>query len=137
MPYAVGTTSANPYLNNRQRAIYNNASTYEDPLKSTPDILESLNFTPMTNNVDPLVPAGRPHERESEHSAMWEMACAPPDDYDSRDDDGRRRRRPKLVNLFDLLSTLKKHRTLIPSHTVYSINMERLLCRLHHEGRDD
>lgn len=126
VPYAIGTPSTNPYLINKQRSICSVSS--EAPIRSTPEILESLNFTSMTNNVDPLVPVGRFHEKESEHAAMWELACAHKDSKSSE---------PKVITLYDLLSTLKKHRTLIPSHTVYSINMERLLCRLNHEGHSD
>jgi len=61
-----------------------------------------------------------------QQSAIWELACA-----------HRQASRDQLeqqeVTLYDLLATLKKHRTLIPSHSVYSINMERLICRLNHE----
>ena len=130
MPHAIGIAAPNPYLINKQRASCNGISSTEDPIHETPEILESLNFTSATNNVDPLVPTGRPHERESEHKAMWDLACT--HRYASRAED-----QIKIVTLYDLLSTLKKHRTLIPSHTVYSINMERLLCRLHHEGHND
>ena len=63
---------------------------------------------------------------DDELSTIWEMACAhrqsTRDQFYSQD-----------VTLYDLLATLKKHRTLIPSHSVYSINMERLICRLNHE----
>ena len=43
----------------------------------------------------------------------------------------------KSVTLFDLMHTLQKNRKLIPSHSVYSVNMERLISRLNHPGRDD
>ena len=63
---------------------------------------------------------------DDELSAIWELACA-----------HRQASRDQLysqeVTLYDLLATLKKHRTLIPSHSVYSINMERLICRLNQE----
>ena len=127
MPYAIGN-APNPYLINKQRSCSNGISSTEDPIRETPEIFESLNFTSLTSNVDPLVPTGKTHERESEHTAMWDLACAHRQAKDGQS---------KIVTLFDLLSTLKKHRTLIPSHTVYSINMERLLCRIHHEGHND
>ncbi len=62
-------------------------------------------------------------------SSPWELACAHREV--SRDDESR------VITLYDLLSTLKKHRKLIPAHSVYAINMERLLCRLSHEGHED
>eukprot|EP00093_Oithona_nana_P005681 05681.XXX_218602_219618_1 [CDS] Oithona nana genome sequencing. len=61
-----------------------------------------------------------------EQSAIWELACAHRDAiYPAT--------HPNTVTLFDLMDTLKKDRTLIPSHAVYSLNMERLISRLHHE----
>ena len=129
MPYAIGSAAPNPYLINKQRSSSNGICSTEDPIRETPEIFESLNFTSLTNNVDPLVPTGKTHERESEHTAMWDLACA----HRQASKEGQ----SKIVTLYDLLSTLKKHRTLIPSHTVYSINMERLLCRLNHEGHSD
>ena len=65
-----------------------------------------------------------------EQSAIWELACAHRDTVNGNASLGS-------VSLFDLMATLKKDRTLIPSHTVYSINMERLICRLHHESHED
>lgn len=68
------------------------------------------------------------HGRESEQ--IWELACS---HREASQDQASR-----IISLFDLLNTLKKHRTsLIPSHSVFSINMERLLCRIHHEGHND
>lgn len=61
--------------------------------------------------------------------AIWELACA---NREASNTDVN-----QIVTLYDLLGTLKKHRSLIPSHSVYSINMERLLCRLNHEGYED
>ncbi|XP_040216048.1 transcriptional adapter 1 isoform X2 [Rana temporaria] len=36
------------------------------------------------------------------------------------------------VNMYDLLEALKIHREVIPSHTVYALNMERILMKLWH-----
>jgi hypothetical protein len=59
-----------------------------------------------------------------------DLACA------TSYDDGAYQK-PGPVSLFDLMHTLQKNPRLIPSHTVYSLNMERLISRLHHPGRDD
>ena len=67
---------------------------------------------------------------QDEQSAIWELACAHRDTLNGSASLGS-------VTLFDLMNTLKKDRTLIPSHNVYSINMERLICRLHHESYED
>ena len=37
------------------------------------------------------------------------------------------------LDLFDLLAALQGDREVIPSHSVYSINMERIIMKLHHE----
>merc|ERR1712029_495488 len=64
--------------------------------------------------------------QQDEQSAIWELACAHRDAiYPAT--------HPNTVTLLDLMDTLKKDRTLIPSHAVYSLNMERLMSRLHHE----
>ena len=43
-----------------------------------------------------------------------------------------KKRHSRPLDLYDLMMTLKKDRAVIPSHTVYSINMERIQMRLHH-----
>ena len=41
------------------------------------------------------------------------------------------------ITLFDLMHTLQKHKKIIPSHSVYAVNMERIISQLHHHSRDD
>ncbi|XP_077986417.1 transcriptional adapter 1-like [Glandiceps talaboti] len=41
------------------------------------------------------------------------------------------------VSLFDLLQALQVHRSTIPSHTVYAINIERLLSKLWHPSHEE
>ena len=66
-----------------------------------------------TSQLIPLLPAGEKMFKDIEHSALLD------------------------VSLFDLLHTLQKNRRLVPVHSVYSLNVERLLSRLNHPGRDD
>ena len=80
----------------------------------------------VDDQLIPLLPVGERMFQDVENSAMLDVACANVVGVDK-----------KPVSLFDLLHTLQKHRKLIPSHTVYSLNMERLLSRLNHPGRDD
>jgi len=112
-PYAVGSVIANPYLITKQRSVENESKSNA----VTDEILEQKRRKMMPN--DPNV----------EQSSIWELACAHKEA--SKED------HCKEVTLYDLLATLKKHRTLIPSHNVYSVNMERLLCKLHHDGHED
>lgn len=41
------------------------------------------------------------------------------------------------VNMYDLLEALKIHREVIPSHTVYALNMERIIMKLWHPNREE
>ncbi|XP_028666559.1 transcriptional adapter 1 [Erpetoichthys calabaricus] len=41
------------------------------------------------------------------------------------------------VTMLDLLEALQIHREAIPSHTVYALNIERILARLWHPGHDE
>ncbi|XP_044157242.1 transcriptional adapter 1 [Bufo gargarizans] len=41
------------------------------------------------------------------------------------------------VNMYDLLETLKIHREVIPSHTVYALNMERIIMKLWHPTQEE
>ncbi|XP_075040148.1 transcriptional adapter 1 [Mixophyes fleayi] len=41
------------------------------------------------------------------------------------------------VNMYDLLEALKIHREVIPSHTVYALNMERILMKLWHPNEEE
>lgn len=40
---------------------------------------------------------------------------------------------PRPLDLFDLLTCLQGDKSTIPCHTVYSLNMERIIMRLHHD----
>ena len=43
-----------------------------------------------------------------------------------------KKRHTRPLDLYDLMMTLKRDRAVIPSHTVYSLNMERIQMKLHH-----
>ncbi|XP_070582105.1 transcriptional adapter 1-like isoform X2 [Ptychodera flava] len=70
------------------------------------------------------VPADRPTLEEGEHEAAMLLASNHPP--------------PSLppVSLYDLLEALQVHKSTIPSHTVYAINMERLLSKLWHPSHE-
>ena len=80
-----------------------------------------------TSQLIPLLPAGEKMFKDIEHSALLDVACS----------NGVTVNKPGPVSLFDLLHTLQKNRRLVPVHSVYSLNVERLLSRLNHPGRDD
>ncbi|XP_062850463.1 transcriptional adapter 1 [Trichomycterus rosablanca] len=41
------------------------------------------------------------------------------------------------INMYDLLEALQVHRSAIPSHTVYALNMERIISRLWHPSHEE
>ncbi|XP_075688316.1 transcriptional adapter 1 isoform X1 [Rhinoderma darwinii] len=41
------------------------------------------------------------------------------------------------VNMYDLLEALKIHKEVIPSHTVYALNMERIIMKLWHPNQEE
>ncbi|KAM9500921.1 transcriptional adapter 1 isoform 2-T2 [Clarias gariepinus] len=41
------------------------------------------------------------------------------------------------ISLFDLLEALQVHRSVMPSHTVYALNVERILARLWHPSHEE
>jgi len=47
---------------------------------------------------------------------------------------GTKSRHKSPLDLFDLLSALQSDRSVIPSHSVYSTSMERIIMRLHHDN---
>ncbi|KAG5285431.1 hypothetical protein AALO_G00003280 [Alosa alosa] len=41
------------------------------------------------------------------------------------------------INMYDLLEALQVHRRVMPSHTMYALNMERILARLWHPSHEE
>ncbi|XP_069497292.1 transcriptional adapter 1 isoform X2 [Ambystoma mexicanum] len=41
------------------------------------------------------------------------------------------------VNMYDLLEALQVHREIVPAHTVYALNVERMLAKLWHPGHGE
>lgn len=121
-PYAVGVPAPDPWLTNSKRRRQADGG-----LEKTSDSVELVNV-PMNGAMadPPLVPIGRPTYRDAEHDSMVEVAC-------SVKDSGVR----EPLNLYDLMTTLQKHKKIISSHSVYAVNMERLISRLYHKSSDD
>ena len=156
-PHAVGSKIPNPWVLNTQRRL-NIGS------KRMADVAELLNVDRKTataagatgkylflklkafsfpfsrfdfglgggqsGEIDPLVPVGRPTILDAEQREAFEDACA---GYNEEAE--FLEKRSKLpVSLFDLMRLMKQQKSLIPSHTVYALNMERLISRLHQKG---
>jgi len=139
-PHAVGSRVPNPWLRNVQRRLLRQEVSYAGPREVAevlPDPPEKL----LIADIDPLVPVGRQTVTDEDQIAALEDACA----ARATEMDERRRKRKgghvvtdKMpLSLFDLMGLLKRQKSLIPSHTVYALNMERIVARLYHRGRDE
>ena len=83
------------------------------------------------------------HAAAALQATILNSACLAPvnsEDIDRTETEGLynsalavKRRHSRPLDLYDLMSTLKKDRAIIPSHSVYSINMERIIMKLHHK----
>lgn len=80
--------------------------------------------TPSLQNEVGLAPTEREEHDRAEAEALYSSALA-------GGRDGRHGRQP--LGLFDLLLALQADKAVLPSHTVYSMNVERILMRLHHK----
>jgi len=107
--HSVGTPVPNPWLRNTQASLRRAASS----AATQATLLNEAGIAP----IDP------PIADKAEADAVYAAACA-----GAIGDKNRRH-----LSLFDLLATLQNDRSIIPSHTVYSINIERVIARLNHE----
>ncbi|XP_076404041.1 transcriptional adapter 1 isoform X2 [Peromyscus maniculatus bairdii] len=72
-------------------------------------------------------PASQPHPDDAEQQAAFLLACSgdtlpaalPP------------------VNMYDLFEALQVHREVIPTHTVYALNIERIIMKLWHPNHEE
>nr|KAF6414522.1 transcriptional adaptor 1 [Molossus molossus] len=72
-------------------------------------------------------PASHPHPDDAEQQAALLLACSgdtlpaslPP------------------VNMYDLFEALQVHREVIPTHTVYALNVERVITKLWHPNHEE
>ena len=67
-----------------------------------------------------VAPVDRQEVDTAEAEALYNAALA------------AKKRHTRPLDLYDLMVTLKRDRAVIPSHTVYSLNMERIQMKLHH-----
>ena len=138
-PHSVGSRAPNPWLKNVQRRLLRQEASFAGPREVAevlPDPPEKL----LMADIDPLVPVGRQTVTDLDQVAALEDACAT---RAAEMGEARRKRKGSAVaekapvSLFDLMGLLKRHKSLIPSHTVYALNMERIVARLYHRGRDE
>jgi len=73
------------------------------------------------HNPHCVAPVDREEADRAEAEGMYSSALA------------TKSRHSNPMNLFDLLTALQANKAVIPSHTVYSTNVERIIMRLHHD----
>lgn len=110
--YSVGAPMINPYLKNSHTLC-----------KYPQDIHSSI-----VNNSGDQIPAILPTSETAEHDAIFQIACSklPTEDYETSNCDSG------LINLWQVFHALRLHKSAIPSHSVYTINMEKIITRLSH-----
>jgi len=127
LPHKIGLPASNPWLQGSKRRRHADGG-----IERSSDYMDSVTL-PLNSNISdpPLVPTGKPTYDEAVHDALVEVACGVPDVQ------GRPDLAEQPLTLFDLMLTLQKHKKIIPSHSVYAVNMERLISRLYHKSKDE
>ena len=120
--HAIGIPAPDPWLSNTRKRRYPDGS-----LERISDPIEMVNV-PLNGGIaePPLVPSGKPSYLEAQHESMVDVACS-----------AKSSGIVEPLSLYDLMTTMQKHKRLIPSHSVYALNMERIISRLYHKSRDD
>ncbi|TRY78017.1 hypothetical protein TCAL_13493 [Tigriopus californicus] len=127
-PHTVGVGVPNSFLINSQ----NRMDSAQGGLSDVTDTIDP-HLLGKSTEMDPLVPAGRPLVYHAERQALMDLACsytgyAPisrlePSLYRPRAD-----RTP--ISVLELLAVITRNRSLIPTHSVYALNVERVIARM-------
>jgi len=136
-PCQVGVSAPDPWLKNSKRRRFADGG-----VDRSSDWIEMVRETPAAAAAaasangggpkePPLVPVGKPTYSEAVHEALVEVAASSDSTRPYQEDHW------EPITLFDLMHTLQKHKKIIPSHSVYAVNMERIISQLHHHSRDD
>ncbi len=138
--HSVGSSVPNPWLRNVQRRLRQEGATSgpREIAETLPDAPDKL----LVADVDPLVPIGRPTIVDEDQVAALEDSCRATSASSGLASALRKKRLPgtptrQPVGLFDLMRLLKQQKSVIPSHTVYSLNLERIVSKLYHKGHDE
>jgi len=107
--HSVGTGAPDPWLINTQQARRGTAGGGGGATQ------------PTLHNTLGLAPADREEATVVEREGLYQTALATPP------------RHSRPLDLFNLLAALQSDRAAIPSHQIYSMSIERIIMRLHHE----
>ncbi|XP_056149541.1 transcriptional adapter 1 [Lampris incognitus] len=101
--------------------------TLQPYLKNTLAAYQSVTECPPPNASLPAGPPPQVSPDEAEQQAVHLLACSA---------DGFPAPLPP-ISMLDLLEALQVHRGVMPSHTMYALNMERILSRLWHPSHEE
>ncbi|RWS10313.1 transcriptional adapter 1-like protein [Dinothrombium tinctorium] len=119
--YAFGVPPLNPYLKNASSLVK-----YPQYSHST--------FTDESGEHCAVIP---PTTEFAEHEAMTQIACSFNSWNQLKSGNGKREEEDEnKITLWHLFHALRIHKSVIPSHSVYAVNMERIITRLWHEDSE-
>lgn len=113
------------------RFKYNFAAPVIDPLLANSDIIHRFpvdsSKTFLEERTGEHLPELIPDKEVLEREAMFQVACGTTSYCDGRDDVS------EPLNLWHLFHAIKKYPHCIPSHSILSVNMNRILNNLSHD----
>ncbi|KAG8236574.1 hypothetical protein J437_LFUL015760 [Ladona fulva] len=121
--HSMGVPLPNPWLRNAVNLMpecFSHRSAKEREVKVVPNDAGE-------DDLPNLYPSARPTLDDAEQMAAFTMACSAKESQYNRGP----------INMFDVFEAIQVHRNVIPSHTVYSINSQRISARLSHPSKDD
>ncbi len=130
-PHSFGVQRPNPWLLNTERKLLESDSNYCEETSECSDQVLVPPPPPMMAagaDIDPLVPATRPTSTDADQRALFEVACG---------SGGFSETPRRKINTFDLFHLLRERKSLVPCHSVYALNIERVSARMSHSGHDD
>lgn len=119
LKYAIGSTSFNPYLRNSH------------PLYKYPQDVNSFFACHNNDYVSNFSPSKKIMENESSYNIYNSKLKMRAKDYSEFNDN------PNTVNLWQLFHALKLHKNTIHSHSVFAINMEKIITKLSHRVNNE
>lgn len=100
-----------------------NVPTVNPYLLSSSSLLQTgENILPSNEDSSENTFAHKTSKELAESKTMFELACSHTTDF--KDDN--------IINLWHLLHALRLNPSVIPSNQVFSVNVERIICKLNH-----
>lgn len=129
-PHTAGVGVPDGFLINAQNRVENTRGGFSD-------VADTIDHHTLGKScdLDPLVPAVRPLVFHAERQALMDLACSYtgyPAILPSKPNLSRPRSDRVPISVLELLDVITRNRNLIPAHSVFALNVERVIARLHH-----